>query len=65
MLYYKVPDGSLQHDSFCCISDDNTHDTSFVYKLQSIFVDNVKVNHSNIKKLYYFSDGCGGQYKNY
>ena len=65
VLYYLGPDGSLQHESFCFISDDNTHDTSFVYKLQSMFINHLKLNHPNINKLFYFSDGCGGQYKNY
>ena len=30
-----------------------------------MLVDYLKANHPHIKKLIYFSDGCGGQYKNY
>ena len=33
--------------------------------MQSKFIDYLKLNHPNINKLFYFSDGCGGQYKNY
>ena len=38
---------------------------ALLYQVQTIFVDYLKANHSHIKKLFYFSDGCGGQYKNY
>ena len=65
VLYFRGPSGNIEHESFCFISDDNTHDTSFVYKLQTIFLEHLKLKHPNIDKLYYFSDGCGGQYKNY
>ena len=30
-----------------------------------MLVDYLKANHPHIKKLIYFPDGCGGQYKNY
>ena len=65
VVNYLGPDGSLQHDSLCFISDDSNHYTSFLYQVQTILVDYLKANHPNIKKLNYFSNGCGGQYKNY
>ena len=29
-------DGSIQHRSLCCISDDNNHNKNFVYKIQYV-----------------------------
>ena len=57
------PDSSLQHDFLCLLSDANNHYTSFWYQFQTMLVDYLKANHPHIKKLIYFSDGCGGQYK--
>ena len=30
-----------------------------------MLIDYLKANHPHIKKLIYFSEGCGGQYQNY
>ena len=49
----------------CFISDENTHDTSFVAKIQTLLVEFVKQRLPNVTKIYYISDGCGGQYKNF
>ena len=65
VLYLLDDNGELKHESFCFISNDNTHDTNFVYKLQTILVDFLKKNYGNITKLFYFSDGYAEQYKNY
>ena len=48
----------------CFISDDNHHDTNFVYKIQTILVDCLKENLPIVDKIFYFSDGCAEQYKN-
>ena len=39
VIYYKYTDGNLQHYSLCFISDDNTHNTSFVHKIQTLLVE--------------------------
>ena len=65
VVYFKDNSGKLQHLSICFISDDNTHDTCFVYEVQTMVIKYIQELLPNIKKLYYFSDGCGGQYKNY
>ena len=65
VVYLLDSEGKLKHDSLCIISDDNTHDTNFVYQVQSILVQYIKENYPNIVKLHYFSDGCSAQYKNY
>ena len=49
----------------CFISDDNAHDTSFVYQIQTVMVDYLKEILPHISKIVYFSDGCRAQYKNY
>ena len=64
-IYYKDADGNLQHYSLCFISDDNTHDTGFVHKIQTLLVEFLKHRLPNITKIYYISDVCGGQYKNF
>ena len=64
-VIYVMQDGNLVHYSFCVISDDITHDTSFVYALQKLMCEHIRNKFPNIKKVEYFSDGCAGQYKNY
>ena len=53
----------IQHNSLFFISDDNNHDTNFVYKIQTILVDYLKENLPTVDKIFYFSDGCAEQYK--
>ena len=48
----------------CFISDDNNHDTDFVYKIQTILADYLKENLPILDKIFYFSDGCAEQYEN-
>ena len=64
-IYYKGADRNLQHYSIYFISDDNTHNTSFDYKIQTLLVKFLKQRLPNVTKIYYISDGCGGQYKNF
>ena len=42
----------------------HTHNTSFVHKIQKL-VEFLKQRLPNVTKIYYVSDGCGGQYKNF
>lgn len=63
VLYYK-DNGKLHHKSYCFISDYLTHNTTVVYCFQEILIKELKETMSFIKKIYYFSDGCIGQYKN-
>ena len=64
VIYYKDADGNLQHYSLCFISDDNTLNTSFVHNIQRLLMEFLKHRLLNVTKLYYVSDGCGGQHKN-
>ena len=36
----------------CFISDDNTHDTSFVHKIQTLLVEFFKERLPNVTKIY-------------
>ena len=64
VVYFIDGDGNIQHSSLCFISDDNNHNTNFVYKVQTIFVDYLKENLPIVDKIFYFSDSCAEQYKN-
>ena len=48
----------------CFIYDGKKHDTFLLYQVQTILVDYLTAHRPYIEKLIYFSDGCGGQYKN-
>ena len=50
VIYYKDVDGNLQHYSLCFISDDNTHSTSFVHKIQALLVEFLKQRLPNITR---------------
>ena len=65
VVYFIDGDGNLQHNPLCFISDYNNHDTSFVYKIQTILVDYLKENLPIVDKIFCFSDGCAEQYKNH
>ena len=65
VIYYKDSDGNLQHYSLCFISDDNIHDTSFVYRIQKLLINFLKEKLPHVEKIIYVSDGYGGQYKNF
>ena len=62
LIYYR-DDSGLKHRSFCILSDDLNHDVPFVYEVQRLVLDELKLKFPHITKVEYFSDGCGGQYK--
>lgn len=65
VVYYKE-NNQLNHKSFVMISDCLNHDTALVYTFQKKLITFLKSEDlfKNTKKIIYFSDGCGGQYKN-
>lgn len=65
VLYHKDLEGNLHSKSFCFISEDRLHDTCFVYEIQRLLTNHIKSNFPLITKMFYFSDGCAAQYKNY
>ena len=65
VLYHKDEENKLNEKSFCFISDDREHDTCFVYVTQQHINAFLQNEIPHITKIKYFSDGCGGQYKNY
>ena len=73
VIYYKDVEDNVQfenednirHETICFISDDMEHDTCFVYQVQKLTSSHMKEKMPHITKVYYFSDGCGGQYKNF
>ena len=65
VVYFIDNDGNIQHNSYCFISDDNNHNTNFVYKIQTILVDYLKENLPIVDKIFYFSDPGAEQYKNH
>ena len=66
VIYFKeIFKPNIQHKSFCFLSDDNYHDTCFVYEFQKKIVEYIKEYLVDINKIYYFSDGCSAHYKNY
>ena len=57
-IYLLDNKGSIIDDSLCFISDDNTHDTAFVYEVQTMMTEYIKAKYPHIKGLHYFSDIC-------
>ena len=64
VCYFKGDDSTIQHESFCFISDLTKHSTAMVYTFLKTLVPTLKERHPSIKKIIYFTDGCAGQYKN-
>ena len=62
--YYYRNAGDIKHENFILVSDCNTDDTIAVYLFQKHLINHLKANCQLFEKVIYFSDGCGGQYKN-
>ena len=63
VIYYRK-DAALHHLSYTVISDDTTHDVNFVYKVIQVIISDIKQRLNNLNFVYFFKDGCAGQYKN-
>ena len=64
MVYNKDNYDQLQYHSLSYISNDNIHDTSSMYKVQSSLMTFLKQSHPNIDKVINTTDDWGGQYQN-
>ena len=63
VIYYK-DGGSLSSISYAIISEDNTHDVHFVYKVIELLVTDLKAKMQCLSFIQFFTDGCVAQYKN-
>ncbi|KAK6180046.1 hypothetical protein SNE40_012265 [Patella caerulea] len=63
-VFYWRSNGELKHGSFTVISECNTHDFVAVHLFQKMVIEHLKSEFPLIHKIFYFSDGCAGQYKN-
>ena len=52
VVYYKNGEGVLKHISLCFISDDNNHDTAFVYEVQKITTEHIKTSPAQRPNVY-------------
>ena len=60
---YQEAEG-LNHGNFVLVSDCNTHGTVALYLFKIDLTNNLEANFKCVQKVKYFSDSCGGQYKN-
>ena len=65
VVYYKNSMGLLKSKSYAFVSNDLKHDTPFVFEVQKGLIADITSFLPGVTKIYYFSDGCAGQYKNY
>lgn len=65
VIYHKK-NGVVAHTNFVIISEELEHDSSAVNLFNSKLISFMKnrFGQQNIKKIHYFSDGAGSQYKN-
>jgi hypothetical protein len=66
---YYTKEQTVHNLSYRVISDTTIHDTNRFYSFQTALIRNLKIKLEELgmpqpKKIYYFSDGCAGQYKN-
>ena len=64
VFYFKGVDSTIQHESFCFISDSTKHSTAMVYAFQKELIPLLQQRHPALQRIIYFSDGCAAQYKN-
>lgn len=48
VIIYFWDDSELEHRSFCVLSNDLTHDVPFVYEVQRLVLDELKLKHPHI-----------------
>lgn len=65
VVYYSE-NGKTKHLNYVIISDKTTHDTASVHLFNSKLIKHLKdkFGPNNVKKIDYYSDGAGSQYKN-
>ena len=51
--------------SLACISDHNEHNAITIYGFLQVVLKYLREKLPAITKIFYFSDGCAGQYKNF
>ncbi|CAH0547525.1 unnamed protein product [Brassicogethes aeneus] len=64
LIYYKDISDTIQTQSFCVLSDVKNHTTLEFAVFQKYFIQLLKTRFLCIKKLFYMTYGCAGQYKN-
>lgn len=64
VVYYRKFDGTIEHKSLVFVSPIIDHNTVFVRIVVQKLVVYLKKLIPNLKKIKYFSDGAGSQYKN-
>lgn len=64
VVYYRGEDSKIQHLNYVFISECLTHNTVAFNLFQTHLINALKEDIPGIKIIYYFSDGCAGQYKN-
>jgi len=64
VAYYRHNDGTLENLNIMIISDSKVHNSVSVHAFLEAALDLVKNKFPTVKKVHYFTDGCGGQYKN-
>lgn len=64
IVYYYRDGEEVRHRSLIVWSDSLLHDTSAVYVMQELLIENMKQLHSNVKRIIYFTDGAAQHYKN-
>lgn len=65
VYYYRdEPSSELKHCSLVMISDYLKHDVNTVATFQAHLVNSIRTQVPQLKKMIYFTDGAGSQYKN-
>ena len=64
VYHEKSNDDEITHKSVCFLSPNTKHNTSMVYTFVSAPMPKIKCFIPKLSKIYHYSDGCGGQYKN-
>ena len=65
VVYFKnCLSSETEHNTYCFLSPCTKHNTTTFYTFLKTLIPTIITNHPKISKIHYFTDGCGGQYKN-
>jgi hypothetical protein len=63
IIYKRNLAGAVEHETFCCVSDDRTHDSSFVIASLKTVFDARPGLLRNVRKVHFITDGARQHYK--
>lgn len=61
--YFRNQNGEREKRSFCIVTDEHKHDKFGAFTFNCEIIKALRAENSDISKIYFWSDGCAGQFR--